>query len=326
MSKLLPAILVTLIISGMSIFSLFQSNKIVDQNGTIDTQDKEISFLEVSLKAEEEASALLLIDNAFLREQVTVLRDSVVLLEGKIKTLRSTIRKQNKTIKSIKGKLKDIENQYASIKMEIAELVRKDEIDQNLISSLEADKTDLRNEIANLSIQKEQEVNSRIETEAELLDRQVSEARFKRITSLVNNTSVKFNKITLSKKRFGKAINKIKRENSKWKYTVVEFFLEHEDLKLLLDEQFMVKIVNSDSGEVLSYIESNPNFPDSSIDSKGVEFKFDGNMIEMSYFNNQQKDGDNYEVQIFYLSEGEEYLLLNGAVPFIQNRKVVTPK
>jgi len=323
MSKLVPAILVTLLITGMSIFSLFQSSKIQNQGSTINEQGKEIDFLEVSLKTEEEENSILVADNMLLRETLFILRDSVALLESKILSLKSTIRKQNKTIKSIKAKLKDIENQYESIKIEIAQLVRKDEVDKNLIASLEADKADLRQELAQLSIQKEQEVVSRQETEAELLDRQVSEARFKRITSLVNNTRVKFNKVSLSKKRFGKSIGKIKKENSKWKYTVIEFFLEHDDLKLLLDEQFLVKVVNSDTGEVLSYIESNPNFPDSEIDSKGVKFKFDGNMIELSYFNNQQKTGDNYEVQIFYLSEGEEYLLLNGAKPFIKDRKVI---
>ncbi|MFT7605623.1 MAG: hypothetical protein ACI8VT_003220, partial [Saprospiraceae bacterium] len=182
-----------------------------------------------------------------------------------------------------------------------------------------------RQEISSLAVQKEQEIVSRQETEAELLDRQISEARFKRITDLVNNTKVKFNKITLSTERFGKAITKIKKENSKWKYTVVEFFLEHEDLKLLLDEQFIVKIVNTNNGEILSYIESNPNFPDSEIDSKGVEFKFDGNMLEISYFNNQEKNADNYEVQVFYLSHGEEYLLLNGTKPFIKDRKALKP-
>lgn len=323
MSKLLPAILVTIIFTGMSIFSVFQSNKIQDQDATITEQAKEIDFLEVSLTNEEEENEILLADNIMLREQFELLKDSVAILNGKIKQLKSKIHNQNKTIKSIKAKLKDIENQYQALKMEIAELSRKDEIDRNLIASLEADKTELRNTIAELSIQKEQEVAMRQESEAELLDRQVSEARFKRISNLVNNTAVKFNNVTLSKKRFGKAISKIKKENSKWKYTVIEFFLEHEDLKLLLDEQFIVKIVNSDTGETLSYIESNPNFPDSEIDSKGVKFKFDGNMIELSYFNNQQKSGDNYEIQIFYLSEGEEYLLLNGAMPFIQNRKVV---
>ena len=326
MTKLLPAVLVTLLITGMSIFSVYQSKTINVKDQTIDEHVKEINFLEVSLIEEEEANAVLLADNIVLRETIDVLRDSVAELNVEINKLKRTIQKKNKTIKSITAKLKDIENQYDSIKLEIAELVRKDQIDRNLISSLEADKAELRKEIANLAVQKEQEVVSRQETEAELLDRQISEARFRRITNLVNNTQVRFNKIILSKNRFGKPISKIKKENSKWKYTVAEFFLEHDDLKLLLDEQFLVKIVNSDTGEVLSYIESNPNFPNSEIDSKGVEFKFDGNMLEVSYYNNQEKSGDNYEIQIFYLTEGEEYLLLNGAKKFIQNRKVVDIK
>ncbi len=323
MSKLLPAVLVTVLVAGMSIFAYFQSNTIINQGNQIEDQHHEISFLEISLQEEENANSTLRNDNTYLRNKLIVFEDSIITLHKKIKGLKWTIRKQAETIKSINGKLKDIENQYESIKMDIANAARQDLIDKETIASLERDKTELRKEMENLSIQKEQEVVAREETEAELLDRQLSEARFKRITSLVNNTAVRFNKIALSKKRFGKDISKIKNQNSKWKYTFIEFFLDHEDLKLLLDEQFLVKIVNSDTGEVLSYIESNPNFPDSEIDSKGTTFKFDGNMVEVSYFNNQKKDGDNYEIQIYYISEGEEYLLLNGAKTFIQNRKVV---
>jgi uncharacterized coiled-coil protein SlyX len=325
MTKLLPAVLLTLLITGMSIFSVYQSKTITGQDEVIVEQEKEISFLDVSLKMEEEANAVLLADNLTLRTNNDMLLDSIFTLNSQIKKLQLTIIKKNKTIKSLTAKLQDIENEYNSIKMEIAELARKDQIDKNLITNLEADKAALRAEMANLAVQKQQEIVSREETEAELLDRQISDARFKRITNLVNNTKVKFNKITLSKERFGKAIGKIKKENSKWKYTVIEFFLEHEDLKLLVDEQFLVKIVNTDTGEVLSYIENNPNFPDSEIDSKGVEFKFDGNMLEISYFNNQEKNGDNYEIQIFYLSDGEEYLLLDGEKPFIKDRKVLKP-
>ncbi|MFT5165578.1 MAG: hypothetical protein ACI8P3_000806 [Saprospiraceae bacterium] len=325
MTKLLPAVLITLLITGMSIFSVYQSKTITVKDVVINEQVKEISFLEVSLSSEEEANAILLADNMVLRANNDMFLDSIFTLNSKIKKLQVTIQNKNKVIKSITAKLKDIENEYNSIKMEIAELVRKDQIDKSLISNLEADKAVLRQEISSLAVQKEQEIVSRQETEAELLDRQISEARFKRITDLVNNTKVKFNKITLSKERFGKAITKIKKENSKWKYTVVEFFLEHQDLKLLLDEQFIVKIVNTNNGEILSYIESNPNFPDSEIDSKGVEFKFDGNMLEISYFNNQEKNADNYEVQVFYLSDGEEYLLLNGTKRFIKDRKVLKP-
>jgi len=97
----------------------------------------------------------------------------------------------------------------------------------------------------------------------------------------------------------------------------------HNDLRLLLDESFMVKIVNSDTHEILSYIESNPNFPESDIDTKGMKFKYDGNLVEVAYYNNQDRIGKNYEVQIFYVTDdGEEYLMQNGAKPFIIGGKV----
>lgn len=323
MSKTLPAIVGTLLIAGMSIFTFYQLGIIEDQDHTILEQDKEIDFLNVSLKNEVEANGVLLGENIALRDQIDLLSDSIVILQDHIIKLEKTIRGQKKAINSFKSKLRAVEQQYQAIKTEIAELVRKEEVDRTTIANLEADKASLRDEISNLNVKKDEIEQAQIITEAELLDQKVSEARFRRITKLVNETKVRFNKVTLTTKRFGKAIKKIKKENTKWKYTVLEFFLENEDLKLLLDEQFIVKIVDSDSGEVLSYIESNPNFPDSEMDTKGVNFKFDGNMIEVSYYNNQKKAGDNYEVQIFYLSDGEEYLLLDGAKPFIQNRKVM---
>ena len=323
MTKALPAIIATVLISGMSIFAFMQSGTIQDQGKTIKDQSEEIIDLKDEVQAEIEAQEFIKMDRDYWQELAILRADSIQLLQTEMKELKSAVRKYKKQLKSFKAQIAESEQKYAELKSQISELVRLDEIDRATIASLEVDKAELRQQIANLTIQKEEVTIAKEETEAELLDRKVSEARFKRITDLVNNTSVRFNKVHLSKDRLGKPINRIKRENSKWKYTIIEFFLDNQDLKLLLDEEFIVKIVNSDTGEILSYIESNPNFPDSEFDSKGVKFKYDGNMVEVSYFNNQQKIGENYEIQIFYISEGEEYLLLNGAKPFIKNKKVI---
>ena len=93
------------------------------------------------------------------------------------------------------------------------------------------------------------------------------------------------------------------------------------------NENFIVKIVNSDTQEILSYIESNPNFPESDKDSKGVNFQYDGNLIEIAYYNNQPKEGKNYEAQLFYIDEnGKEYLLRHGIKQIIQNRRPIALK
>lgn len=324
MTKFAPMLIGTLLIVGMTGFSVYQTSTIKEQSKLIRDQSSEMNYLEESLENEMEENETLVSDNTILRDKIVILRDSIFDLKSQVVTLKKKVRKQDKTIKSIRSKMRDLESQYTALKSQIVEQTRQDEADRSLLAQLEAEKTALRRQIADLSLEKDQEVLARQETEAELLDRQVNEARFKRITNIVNNTKVKFEAISARTKRFGRSINRIKKKNSKWRYTVIQFSLEHPDLNLLLDEKFVVKVVNQDTHEVLSYIESNPNFPESSIDSKGVEFKYNGQMVEISYYNNGDKKGKNYEVQIFFVSDaGEEYLLLEGAKNFITNRKAL---
>ena len=323
MSKVLPTLLGTVLIISMSAFSVYQYSTIKTQKLTNKNLTEENSFLEETLEIETQQNILLTDDNLILRDKLKEVRDSLVQLRSELSYLKKKIKKQNKTIKSIKSQLRQVEKDYVALRKHIAELSRKDELDNNLIVKLEVEKAELRKRIANLNVVREQEIITHRATEAELLDRQVNEARFKRITDIVNNTRINFQNIFAKKKRYGRPLGKIKKENSKWRYTIIEFYMVHNDLSLLLDETFIVKIVNSDTHEILSYIESNPNFPDSDIDTKGIKFKYDGNLVEIAYYNNQDRIGKNYEVQIFYVTDdGEEYLLQNGEKPFIIGGKV----
>jgi glucan-binding YG repeat protein len=323
MSKILPVLLGTVLIIGMSTFSVFQYNTIKKEKLNTKNLQKENSFLEESLEIETQQNILLSDDNLILRDKLKEVRDSLVLLKSELAYLKKKVKKQNKTIKQIKSQLRKVERDYVALRKHISELARKDELDEDLILRLESEKAELRKQIANLNVVRDKELVAYQATEAELLDRQVSEARFKRITDIVNNTRINFQNIYVKKKRYGRPLGKIKKENSKWRYTIIELFMIHDDLKLLLDENFIVKIVNSDTHEILSYIESNPNFPNSDIDTKGLKFKYDGNMVEIAYYNNENRTGKNYEVQIFYVTEdGEEYLLQDGTKPFIIGSKV----
>lgn len=323
MSKILPTLLGTVIIVGMSAFSVYQYNTIKKEKQERKNLLVENKFLEESLETETQQNILLTDDNTILREKLQELRDSIVLLESEVEFLQKKVKQQNETIKSIKSQLSKVEKDYIALRKHISELARKDEVDQNLILALESEKAELRKQIANLNIEKDKEIIAHQATEAELLDRQVSEARFKRITDIVNNTRINFQNVYAKKKRYGRPLSKIKTENSKWNYTIVEFFMVHNDIKLLIDESFVLKIVDSDTHEILSYIESNPNFPDSNRDTKGVKFKYDGNLVEIAYYNNQNRTGKNYEIQVFYVTEdGEEYLLQDGIKPFIIDGKV----
>ncbi len=324
MTKVLPIAIGVLALIGMASFSVYQTSTIKEQNNTIRVQTEEMKFLEESLQTEMGENELLLSDNTLLRQKIEELQDSIAQLQLVIGTLEGKVKKQTKTICKLRSKIKQLENEYDGLKARIAQEARQENADRELIAQLEAEKAEMRREMANLNQEKNEAAKERKASKKELLDRQVSEARFRRITSIVNNTRIVFEKISLHSKRFGRSITRLKKKNSKWRYTTIEFRLDHQDLKLLLDEKFIVKIVDRDNGKVMSYIESNPNFPDSSIDSKGVNFKYDGNLVEISYYNNQPKIAKNYEVQVYFVSdEGEEYLLLNGTRPFVKDRKVI---
>jgi hypothetical protein len=323
MTKVLPIFLGTLIIVSMSAFSVYQYNQIKKERNTVKYLEEDKKFLEESLEIETHQNIILTDDNTILRQKLEELRDSVSMLQSLVGKLQQKVKQQNATIKKLRTQIGQMEKDYVALKKQISELARKDEVDQNFIMQLESEKAELRKEIANLHIEKEQQVIEHKATEAELLDKQVSEARFKRITDIVNNTRVSFQNVYAKKKRYGRPLSKVKSQNSKWHYTIIEFFLIHDDMKMLLDEQFIVKIVDTKTHEILSYIESNPNFPDSDRDTKGVKFKYDGNLVEVAYYNNQNRTGSDYEIQVFYVTEnGEEYLLENGVKPFIIDGKV----
>lgn len=323
MSKILPIFLGTLIIVSMSAFSVYQYNAIKKEKEKVQYLNDEKEFLAESLEMETHQNIILSDDNTILRQKLAELRDSVSMLQTLVGQLQQKVKQQNATIKKLRAQIGQMEKDYVALKKQISELARKDEVDQNFIMQLESEKAELRKEIANLHIEKEQQVIEHQATEAELIDKQVSEARFIRITDIVNNTRVNFQNVYAKKKRYGRPLSKIKSKNSKWHYTIIEFFLIHNDMKMLLDEQFIVKIVDTKTHEILSYIESNPNFPNSDRDTKGVKFKFDGNLVEVAYYNNQNRTGSDYEIQVFYVTEnGEEYLLENGTIPFIIDGKV----
>ncbi len=260
--------------------------------------------------------------NIFLEQEVQRLRDSINVLQNQILVLTGKVRRQKKTIRSIRNKLNKIMTDYAAIKQQISQLSRQESVDRNRIAALEKEKTAMRTQMEQLNVKKEKEVIVQSQTEKEIMARRVRENRYMKLSNIIRNTKVKFQKVSIRKKKFGRPVTRVKKSGNNWKYTVIEFYLENENPKLLLDERFVVRIVNTDTNELLSYIETNPNFPNSDKDTKGVDFSFDGNLIEISYHNNQKKIGKNYEVQIYYISDDKkEYLLTDGSRMILKNRK-----
>lgn len=323
MTRIIAGVLGTACFIGMIAVGVTQNNKIKGQGKTILTQEKEIDFLEENLEATIKENQTLLEENHELENQVIALKAKVNSLKSQIKKLEGKVSKQKKKLWAFESQLKKMQANYEQLKTEIADIHRNGQLDKEKISQLENEKSQIREQMENLQVQKQQISQLQKQTEQELLDRQVSEARYRRIANITNESTVEFVNVIARKKRYNQPVNRI-RNGKGWKYTIVNFKINNPDLPSLLDENFVMKIVDSDTHEVLSYIENNPNFPNSTVDSKGVSFKFDGNLVETVHFNNLQKKGKNYEIQISYIgSKGEEYPLVNGRRPLVVKGKVI---
>ena len=324
MSRTIGWVSGSFLLMALTVYASYQYSTINKKDGVIKTQHSQIIrldddlFKETQLRMEAEATVME------MGITISQLRDSVAMLQENIAGLKRRVRKQDKTLSALSKKLKNFENDYDILKQEITALSRKEAIDQERIQALELEKEDIRNAMATVEIKREREIVEQTKTQKALLEQKLKEERFRKITRIIDNTRVIYKKVSTQKKRFGKTMKRLKKKNTSWAYTVLEFQLVHDENQVLLDENFIAKIVDSDSGEILSYIENNPNFPDSDKNTKGLKFKFDGNLIELAHYNNQEKTGKNYEVQLFYIdSEGQEHLLRGGIKQFLKGRKLV---
>lgn len=208
--------------------------------------------------------------------------------------------------------------------IEEQELVQK-ERDMALakIKRLEEESQLLKEELDSLYALKTEKL---IETKAikeVIVERTESEKNFQKLASIVNQTMVNFNKISVRKARYGKQIPKVSGRN--WKYTVIELGLDGVDPSLLMEGSFMIKILDRDKNSVVTYLEANPNYPYNTIEKDGVEATFDGNLIEVVHHNNFKKSGKNFDLIVNFVdASGEEYTLLNGVKQFINNGVPVT--
>ena len=323
MSKTLISLIGATLLIGLGIFAFQQNTTIGVQDKTIITQKKEIVSLEESLDITIEEKHALLAENAVLKDQISILRDSVKMLNKKVAVLRRQVKKQKNTIRAIQAKVKKFETEYAALKNKIAILSREGQANKDLIAKMETEKTNMRTQVNSLNAEIVNKVKKYQMTKEELMDLKASRTEMERIAKITDNTKVLFQHISIRKDRYGKPLKKVGKDGKKWRYTLIKFNLENSDQKMILDEKFMVKIIDKDTGEPISHIEPNPSFPDSYVDSKGITFKYDGNLVELAFRNNEAKKASSYEVQVSYINGNDEYLLLNGTKTFILGKKII---
>lgn len=134
------------------------------------------------------------------------------------------------------------------------------------------------------------------------------------IYNLIENTSVSFEYISCRKDKYGKKIKKLSSSSSNWAYTFIQFNLDHETLKNILDKSFRIKILDIDKNEYVKFTHNKLIKP-----YMNYDFDYAGEAIQCAFYNDQKKGGQNFNLQVYLLDDGEEYLLEGSSMPIFTN-------
>ena len=124
------------------------------------------------------------------------------------------------------------------------------------------------------------------------------------IYSLIENTKVVYNYIACRNDRYGRKIKKLKSGARNWKYTFLQFNLEAENVNLLLDKQFRMRVLSTDLNTYVNFTTDKQAKAASWFD-----FNYEGEPVKISFYNENNIKGKSFDIQIFHIVDGEEYLL-----------------
>jgi myosin heavy subunit len=143
-----------------------------------------------------------------------------------------------------------------------------------------------------------------------------------KLPEVLAQTNVIYHEVTLQKKKTGPNLKEIDTRN--WFFTTVNLDLDHPNKNLLVGEEFVVMIHDMDMNVVVPMNEENPEFPDSQSGFHGYLFRYRGEPVQIRYYNNQEKNGSNYEIRLYHKHGGNLIPLPEkSAHQIVKGRKVV---
>lgn len=310
---LLTAGVLVLVLTG---FAYFQGTTINEQRDVLASRTDELRSVERDLARE-------MADNERMSREVTVLEARVAELEAELARQQQKVDRLNGRVRELNGKIRRRNAKIDQLRAQISELARQGNQSKAEIAQLEVQKEKLRKQLDQFRIERETtvEVIDALEGETDALEAERNAAAA--IAAIVGETAVTWQRIKVRKKELRNNLRKIGKNEKDWNYTVIDFFLDNPNIELLVGEEFLLLIRDMETGEVLSYNQPNPEFPQSEADTKGMQFTFDGNRVELVYYNDQVKTSKNYEIELYLLKSGEAYLLNDGKKEVVHNGRVM---
>jgi len=273
--------------------------------------------LQKDLKQKDNLTFSLEVENTELKEHISLLQDTIQMLRSEISILKKLVASQKMTIKSQTLQLEQLSSEIRMIDRQISST----QATEPKLAKLRKEKNQLVQQRVLISQSRDKDILERRKTEQDLMARRVREGRLSRIRNLVESTQVILHSIEPRRSSIGRPLTRIQQGMNHWKYTQIDLHLNHKESQLLLDEEFDVSIVEKPSGKPLMH--QGPT----DTASKGIRTKFTGEPIRLTYFNEENKNGPDYQVEIRYIDDtGDTYLLKNGRIPFIRNNQWISPE
>ena len=278
------------------------------------TKSKKIKKLSTSLaQIEEQAGSLassnseLELDLSNLQTENVTLLDSVTYLNRTIHRLRSKIRSKDKRLSEMNESLALLRAKEAELNKQVGSFSA--DIDDSQIVGLQQKQQELQQKISllknrsdSLATVKEVLYQRMLRTEQEKQDYIKRDMYHQEILDIIENAKVEFYEIS-PRRSNGKTAKSIK----KWFDTKINFAIDYDDIAKLEGQEFMVKVIDNNTGETITPQESDDNV------SGGISFIFAGNPApEMTYTHIEKKSKGSFTVQVYFKQQSKEYLLSNG--------------
>ena len=124
------------------------------------------------------------------------------------------------------------------------------------------------------------------------------------VYNLVENTVINYEYLSCRRDKFGKKIKKLNTKGKNWKFTFIQFNMENPVFSELLDQSFRIKIKDLDNDSYVQITTNRLVAYDNCHD-----FTYEGEPIQLAFYHENDKEGLNYNVEIFLLDGEEEYLI-----------------
>ena len=293
-----------------------QAERILLMNQHTATLEERSTSLEMENSRLVEENVGLMAENQRLRDTIAMLRSELENLHSEFDQQKSRIANYEKVMANNKIKIQKLQAEIMRIKGDSKEAIdqKKAKVDQILA---------VQQESIQLEEQRETTYSEMDKTESSIVYKELEEMRMQQVDKIRNSTTVNYRQVECRQSRSGKPISQLQDDGTNWVFTTITFDMQNPEQGRLLEEAFRIKVIDTDTGMELPYLESNPVFNKSQVETKGFTFNYRENPVKTLYINLQAKAGRNYSARLYYVNDDQEYMIAGSEVKIIVNGKVV---